>query len=83
MPNGLFYLNCLDQVISDRRDSLLDFIITVFIGISVFNADSVDPDQTPRSVASDPGQHCLLMSLLWDAGHKWVNLSFCFHFFIL
>ena len=40
----------------------------------VFNANSADPDQTPRSAASDLGQHCLSMSLLWDARHKWVKI---------
>ena len=30
-------------------------------------------------MASDPGLHCLLMSLLWDARHKWVK-SNIFHF---
>ena len=29
-------------------------------------ANSVDPDQTPRSAASDLGLQCLLKSLLWD-----------------
>ena len=47
--------------------SVLSFIIE----IPVFNANSVDPDQTPRSAASDLGLHCLPMSLLWDARHKW------------
>ena len=37
------------------------------------NANSVDPDQTPRSAASDLGLHCLPMSLLWDARLKWVK----------
>ena len=46
-----------------------------FIEIPVFNANSVDPDQTPRSAASDLGLHCLSTALLWDAGHKWVNPS--------
>ena len=32
--------------------------------------NSVDPDQTLLSVASDLGLHCLPMSLLWDARHK-------------
>ena len=32
--------------------------------IPVFNANSVDLDQTPRSVASDLGLHCFPMSLL-------------------
>ena len=35
--------------------------------IPVFNANSVDPDQMPRSAASDLGLHCLPMSLLWKA----------------
>ena len=30
-------------------------LLPYFINISVFNANSVDPDQTPRSVASDLG----------------------------
>ena len=50
------------------------FIIPWYI--PVFNGNSVDPDQTPRSVASDLGLHCLLMSLLLDARIKWVNGSF-------
>ena len=44
--------------------------------IPIFNANSIDPDQTPRSVASDLGRHCLPMSPLWDAGHKWFNMIF-------
>ena len=41
----------------------------------VLNANSVDPDQTPLSAASDLGLHCLPMShlLVWDARHKWVK----------
>ena len=49
-------------------------------------ANSVDPDQ-PRSAASGLGLHCLPMSHLWDAKHKWVKpdvfvlfLFFCFVF---
>ena len=34
---------------------------------SELNANSVNSDQTPRSVASDLGLHCLPVSLLWDA----------------
>ena len=45
----------------------------MFIDISVSNANSVDPDQTPRFAASDLGLHCLPMSLLWDARHKWIK----------
>ena len=35
--------------------------------ISELKANSVDPDQTTRSAASDLGINCLSMSLLWDA----------------
>ena len=46
----------------------------------VINANSVDPDQTPRSAVSDLGLHCLPMSHFWDARHKWVNTSkLCLH----
>ena len=42
----------------------------------VFNANSEDPDQTPRSAASDMGLHCLSVSLLWDARLKWVKIYY-------
>ena len=45
----------------------------MFVEISELNAKSVDPDQTPRSVASDLGLHCLPVFLLWDARLIWVN----------
>ena len=41
--------------------------------IPVFNANSVDPDQTPRSAASDLGLHCLPITLLPDSRLEWVN----------
>ena len=41
--------------------------------IPVFNANSVDPDQTPHAVASDMGLHYLPASFLWDTRHKWVK----------
>ena len=43
--------------------------------MSVLNANSVDPDQTPQNEASDLDLHCLPMSLLWDTRHKWVNTT--------
>ena len=42
----------------------------MFIEIPVFNANSLDPDQTPRSAASELGLACLPMSHLWDARHN-------------
>ena len=36
-------------------------------------ANSEDPDQTPRSAASDLGLHCLPITLLGVSQLKWVN----------
>ena len=74
MPSGLFYLNSLDGSISKRRGIWLFscvwlfILLPCFIEFLEFNTNSVDPDQTPRSAASDLGLHGLLMSLLWDIG---------------
>ena len=68
MTNDFFYLNSLDRYISNRRSVCLVLSLPCFIDIPVFNANSVDRDQTPRS---DLGLHCLQMSLVWDARHKW------------
>ena len=38
-------------------------------------ANSGDPDQTPRSAASDLGLHCLPITLLWVSRLQWVNIS--------
>ena len=48
-------------------------LLPCFYEIPVINANRVDPDQTPRSAASDLGLHYLLTSLLWDAKHKWIK----------
>ena len=48
---------------------LLLLLLLCFIEIPVFNANNVDPDQTPRSVAaSDLGLHCLPITLLGVPG---------------
>ena len=75
MPSGIFYQNYLGRSISKRSDVKLIFILTMFIEIHVLNANSVNLDQTPRSAESDQSLHCLPMSLLWDARHKWVNIN--------
>ena len=72
MPSGLFYLNSLDRSISDKF-----LLLLWFTEIPVFNSNSVDPDQTPRALMSDLGLHCLPMSLLWKARHKWVKKHHC------
>ena len=56
--SGLFYLNSLDRSISCIRGVWLVFITTV-AELFKLNANSVDPDQTLRSAASDLGLHCL------------------------
>ena len=47
--------------------------ISRFMESLVFSANSVDPYQTPRSVAADLGLHGLLMSFLWKARYNWVK----------
>ena len=66
MPSGFFYHYPLDRSISNRRG-------VMFYKIPVFNANSVDPDQTLRSAASDLRLYYLPMSLLWDTKLKWVK----------
>ena len=48
--------------------------LSCFVEIPELNANTVDPDQMPRSAASDLGLHCLPMFLLWDARLKWVKV---------
>ena len=86
MPSGPFYLKSLDKSFINRRGVvsyiyiyiyilllLLLLLLPCFIEIPVYNANSVDPDQTRRSAAFDQGLHCLSMSLLWDARLKRVK----------
>ena len=70
MPNGLLYLHSLDRSISNIRGAWLVLSLPCVIEIPLFNANSVDPDQMPRSAESDLGLHCLPKSLLWDARLK-------------
>ena len=46
------------------------------IEISELNTNSVDPDQTPRSVVSGPSRQCLSIFLLLDASRlNWIKLE--------
>ena len=49
-------------------------LLLCFIEMPVFNVNSVETDQIPRSAASDLDLRCLPMSLLWDIGLKRVKL---------
>ena len=79
MTRGLFYLNSLDQCISNKGGAWVVFSVICIIKIRVFNANIIDPDQTPHSVASDLCLHCLQMSLLWEAWYKWAYKSSDLH----
>ena len=50
-------------------------LLSINIESPVLSAKSLDPDQTPRSAASDLGLHCLPMSILWDTRYKWVKTT--------
>ena len=74
MPNGIFHLHSLGRSISDISGVWLGFIITMFYRKACYlNANTVDPDQTPRSAASDRGLHCLPVFFFLDARLKWVK----------
>ena len=73
MSSRCSYFSSLDKFISYIIGVWLVFIIVMFYRNN--NANNVDPDQTPRSAASDLGLHCLLMPLLWDARLIWVNTT--------
>ena len=73
MPCGLFYHDYLDRFISNGKGvKLLFFITTMFIEIHVLNANSVNPNQTPRS---DLGLHCLPGPFNEAAGVNGLNLT--------
>ena len=55
------------------RGVWLVLLLSCFVEIPEFNANSVDPDQTLHFVVSDLSLHCLPMSLLWEARHEWVK----------
>ena len=52
-------LSSLARSISNSRRVWLAFIIIMFCKNPVFNTNNGDPDQTPRSAASDLSLHCL------------------------
>ena len=55
------------------------FFIFIQILIEIMQANSGDPDQTPRSLASDLGLHFLPMSHKKDARLIWFKMQlFCF-----
>ena len=59
----------MDRTITFLRGIGLGLIITMFVEMSVLNENSVDPDQTPSTAASDLGLYCLTMHIVRDAKH--------------
>ena len=54
--------------------SIAGFVLLVcFIEIRIFDVNSVDPDQTPHSAASDLGLHCLPVTFMGVSRLKWVK----------
>ena len=45
----------------------------MFLDISIFNANSIDADKTPRFATAFLGLYRLQMFILLEAGHKWVK----------
>ena len=76
IQSGLFYLTFLERPISYKRSVWLVFIITMFVEISILNANRVDPDQT-SSAASKLALHCLECPLR-DARLKWAKRDLFF-----
>ena len=53
MPSGLFYINCLPEPVHFQwKECVFNFHYHPLL-----NGTSLDPDQSPRSVASDLGLH--------------------------
>ena len=73
MSSGFFYHNSLDRSIFNSRVSGYFLLLLCIIEIPVVNANSVDPDQMPHSMASDQGLNCLPITILGLSRLKWVN----------
>ena len=71
MPGELFYINSLDR--SFLYDKFL--LLSCFVEISELNANSVDPDQGPRSAASDLGLHCLPCAFYGTPGFNGLTIT--------
>ena len=74
MLSGHFYPNSLDRSFLIEGMSGWFLLLLCFIEISVFNANSVDPDQTPRFAASDLGLRCLQCSFYRTLGINELNV---------
>ena len=78
MSSGFLYQNSFNGSIFNSRVSGYFLLLHVlcFIEIHAFHANRVDPDQMLHSAASDLGPHCLIITLYWVSGLKWVKATF-------
>ena len=77
MPSVIFCHTSLDRSISSRCVWLV-LLSPCFIESPVFNANSVDPDQTPHHAASDQGLHTVCQCTFYET--PGINgLRFCIH----
>ena len=74
IPYEIFYLRSLDGSFFKYKGCQVTFLLTqYFLEIPVVNAKQCRPWSDATFAASDLGLHCLPMSILWDARHKWEN----------
>ena len=73
LPSGPVHHYHLDESIFNIRGVWCSFSFLFCFKKIFLLANSEDPDQTPRSVASDLGLHCLPMLQKWDTRLIWVN----------
>ena len=73
LPSGPVHPYQLDESISKFRGVWCTFSFLFYFEYIFLLANSEEPDQTPRSAASDLGLHCLPTSHKWDARLIWVN----------
>ena len=73
LPSGPVHPYQLDESIYNFRGGWCTFSFLFYFEYIFLLANREDPDQTPRSTASDLGLHCLPMSQKWDIMFIWVK----------
>ena len=73
LPGGPVHPYQLDESIPNFKRVCCTFSFLFYFEYIFLLANSEDPDQMPRSAASDLGLHCLHISQKWDARLIWVN----------
>ena len=73
LPNELYHCYQLDSSISNVSVVWYYFVILFELQLNILLVNSKDPDQTPHSVASDLGMHCLSLSHNNDEMFIWAN----------